>query len=62
MVERVDALNRLRAEISTERIVFGSHLPLFNVESALLKVQEAGLSGTSRDAILSGNARRLLAR
>lgn len=57
MVERVGGLTRLG-----ERAVFGSHYPFFNLEAALLKVEESGLTGTNRTAIVEGNARRLLAR
>lgn len=62
MVERVDGLTRLGAQVSPERVVFGSYLPFFNIESALLKVEEAGLAGSARAAVVEGNAKRLVAR
>jgi hypothetical protein len=43
-------------------VVFGSYSPFFNPESALLKVEEAGLTGRARTALVEGNARQLLAR
>jgi predicted TIM-barrel fold metal-dependent hydrolase len=62
MTERVDGVNRLGAVVSPERVVFGSYSPFFNPESALLKVEEAGLTGPARTAMVEGNARQLLAR
>jgi predicted TIM-barrel fold metal-dependent hydrolase len=61
MVERVNGLTRLGSAVSPARVVFGSYFPFFNLESALLKVEEAGLTGASRTAVFEGNARRLLA-
>lgn len=61
MIERVDGISRLAAQVSPQRILFGSHYPFFYVDAALLKVREAGLTGAARAAILEGNARRLLA-
>jgi predicted TIM-barrel fold metal-dependent hydrolase len=60
MVERVGGVTRLGAHVSPERVVYGSYFPFFNLESALLKIDEAGLTGASRTAVLEGNARRLL--
>lgn len=62
MVERVNGLNRLRGVVPPERVLFGSYFPFFNLESGLLKVEEAGLTGAERSAVVEGNARRLLAR
>jgi uncharacterized protein len=45
-----------------ERVLFGSHLPLFPLESATLKMREADLTAAEREAVQSGNARRLLGR
>jgi predicted TIM-barrel fold metal-dependent hydrolase len=42
-----------------ERVVFGSYSPMFYLESAELKVREAGLVAGQTAAILSGNARSL---
>jgi predicted TIM-barrel fold metal-dependent hydrolase len=62
MVERVGAIVRFGAQVSMDRILFGSHFPFFNLESALLKVEEAGLTESQRVPVLAGNARRLLGR
>ncbi|MFB3920565.1 MAG: amidohydrolase family protein [Terriglobia bacterium] len=60
MVEGVGGVARLAKRVSLERVLFGSNFPLFYVESALLKVQESGLSEGEKDALFEGNARRLL--
>ncbi|MCW5978370.1 MAG: amidohydrolase family protein [Bryobacteraceae bacterium] len=59
-LERVGALAQLVREVSPQRVLFGSHLPLFYFESALLKVREAGLAPDEEALVLEGNARRLL--
>nr|HPM83529.1 hypothetical protein [Candidatus Anammoximicrobium sp.] len=38
-----------------------SHCPWYNLDSAVLKLQESELTGAQREAITHGNARRLLA-
>jgi uncharacterized protein len=43
-----------------KRVLFGSHLPLFPLESATLKMREADLTDAQREAVRSGNARSLL--
>jgi predicted TIM-barrel fold metal-dependent hydrolase len=60
MVERLRGVATLARQISPERVVFGSHFPLFYLESATLKMREAGLSDEDFRAISEGNARRLL--
>jgi len=50
------------ASVPVERIVFGSHAPYFPVETALLKLIESPLDGQQLQAIMHGNARRLLPR
>jgi len=45
-----------------ERIVFGSHAPYFPVETAILKLIESPLDAQQLQAIMQGNARRLLPR
>jgi len=61
MVERVRGVANLCGQVSAQRVLFGSHFPLFYLESAVLKMREAGLSNADREAIGEGNARRLLA-
>jgi hypothetical protein len=60
MVERVGAVNRLAAQVSFPRVLFGSNYPLFYLESALLKVQESGLTDAHRQAVFVENARQLM--
>ncbi len=60
MVEGVGGVALLAADISHERIVFGSHFPLFYFQSAALKVREAGLTPAEATSISEGNARQLL--
>ena len=50
------------ARVPIERIVFGSHAPYFPVETAILKLIESPLDAQQLQAILQGNARRLLPR
>jgi len=50
------------ARVPVERIVFGSHAPFFPVETAILKLIESPLSVQQLQAIMQGNARRLLPR
>ncbi|MDQ3621988.1 MAG: amidohydrolase family protein [Verrucomicrobiota bacterium] len=52
----------LRVRIPVERLLFGSHAPYFPLESALLKLFESPLTLMQLQAIMEGNARRLLAR
>jgi predicted TIM-barrel fold metal-dependent hydrolase len=50
------------ARVPVERIVFGSHAPYFAVETAILKLIESPLDAQQLQAIMQGNARRLLPR
>jgi hypothetical protein len=50
----------LVAAVSPARVLFGSHLPLFPLESAMLKMREADLEKPQRRAVECENARRLL--
>jgi predicted TIM-barrel fold metal-dependent hydrolase len=60
MVERVGGVAQLAADISPERVVFGSHFPLFYFQSAVLKVKEAGFSAANAKTITEDNARSVL--
>jgi hypothetical protein len=61
MVEGIEGIARLVEQLPPERILFGSNYPLFYFESALLKMQESGLSESMKQSLFEGNARRLLA-
>ena len=56
----VEGISNLLQQVPVERILFGSHLPLFLLESALLKLQESDLTPAQLDAITHSNAERLL--
>lgn len=60
-VEGIGGVARLVKEIPLERVVFGSHCPFFCFESALLKMQESGLTEAEKNRLFKENARRLLA-
>lgn len=59
-VENVGGVENLIRQISADRVVFGSHAPVFYFESAMLKLQESALAADVRQAVCSGNAARLL--
>jgi len=60
MLEGVGGVARILDAIPLDRLLFGSHLPLFNLESAVLKLRESELSDKQLRAISSENAKRLL--
>jgi predicted TIM-barrel fold metal-dependent hydrolase len=60
MVEGVGGVAKFAAEVSPQRLLFGSHFPLFYFDAAALKIKEAGLPPADSQAISEGNARKLL--
>src|SRR5262249_26276186 len=50
------------ARVPADRLVFGSHAPYFPMETAILKLIESPLDAQQLQAIMQGNARRLLPR
>ena len=60
-LEGLAHLSAMVALLGVERVVFGSYSPMFYFESAALKIREAALTTAQTDALLAGNARRLLA-
>ncbi len=62
MQEGVGGITNLLKLVPLERILFGSHFPLFYVESALLKLQESELGEFQKRAIAAHNAQKLLTR
>lgn len=59
--EGVGGVAQLAASTAPGRVLFGSNLPLFPLESAILKMREADLDESSRALITSGNVARLMA-
>ena len=60
MLESVAGIEKLLQQVPLERILFGSHAPLFYFESALLKLKESVLTQEQLKAIQAGNAQRLM--
>ena len=61
MLEGVGGVGGLMAQVPAQRVLFGSHAPLFYFEAAELKLKESLLTPEHRRAICQDNARRLLA-
>jgi len=61
MLEGVGGLEQLLQQLPAERVLFGSHTPLFYFESAALKLRESALEPQAEQLIRVGNARRVLA-
>ena len=59
MVEGVGGVARLVKAVSLERVLFGSHFPLFYMDAARLKMKESGLTDAQQNAIYGENALRL---
>lgn len=60
MLEAVGGVRNLLQQAPLERVLFGTHAPLFYPESARLKLAESALTEAERLAITVENARRLL--
>ncbi len=60
MWDGVGSVAALVEAVSAERALFGSHLPLYPLESSLLKLRESELTAAQSDAVCRENARRLL--
>ncbi|NOX54299.1 MAG: amidohydrolase family protein [Planctomycetes bacterium] len=60
MLEGIGGVGKFLRTVPRERVLFGSHLPFFIFESAVLKLQESSLSDGDRTAIEFQNAQRLL--
>lgn len=60
MLEKVGGIGALLKQMPFERLLFGSYLPFFILESALLKLRESELGEFAQTAITDGNARKLV--
>lgn len=60
MLEGVGGVERALEHISLDRLLFGSHVPLFYFEAAVLKLKESPLTAAQEQAICRDNARRLI--
>jgi uncharacterized protein len=60
MREGIGGVAKLIQAVPLSRVLFGSHLPLFPLESAVFKLREAGLEEPQRQAIEYENAQQLL--
>lgn len=60
MKEGVGGVSEVVKAVGLQRVLFGSHVPLFSLDSAVLKIREADLSADERQAIESGTAQALL--
>ena len=58
-LEYADGLRRFVDAWGTERLLFGTHAPLFVPAAAQLKIETARLSHEERHALVQGNAKRL---
>jgi predicted TIM-barrel fold metal-dependent hydrolase len=61
MLEGVGGIANLLSDVPLNRVLFGSHAPLFYFESALLKLHESPLTHEQSHAIQRGNAATLIA-
>lgn len=60
MLEGAAGIERVLPTLPVERLLFGSHAPFFLHEAAVLKLQESELPQPVRDAIVAGNAAKIL--
>lgn len=60
MLEGVDRLGSLVERVGADRVLFGSHFPLFNIESAALKLKETKQPSSVLTQVSETNATRLL--
>jgi predicted TIM-barrel fold metal-dependent hydrolase len=61
MIEGTGGVARFADQAGTGAVLFGSHFPLFYLESSILKVIEGGFPEADAELLRSGNAQKLLA-
>ena len=57
---RPEVVSTVAGLVGAEKILFGSDFPLINPRRLLLQIEEAGIDEALEEAILGGNAARLL--
>ena len=62
MLDGIGGIGNLLAQVPADRVLFGSHAPLFYFEASLLKLKESPLSEEQMRAICCDNARRLVSK
>jgi predicted TIM-barrel fold metal-dependent hydrolase len=60
MQESVGAIAKLIDRIGIDRVLYGSHFPLFHAESAMLKMKESALAKDAELAVRRENAQKLV--
>jgi uncharacterized protein len=59
-IQGFDAIAKVVQQMGSDRLLFGTALPLQNAAAGVTKIERARISDSDREAIFSGNARRLL--
>lgn len=59
-LEGIGGIGKLLSQVPISRLLFGSHAPLFYIESALFKLHETPLTDGQLHSITRANARRLI--
>lgn len=59
-IQGFEAIRKIVEQVGSDRLLFGSGLPFQNAAAGLAKLTHARISDAAREAVLGGNARRLL--